>query len=105
MMKDELRSESKAETGRGGKIRTSPFFARFIFLPSFRWTANRRVQSKPVKVNQTSSPGQAGGPNPCKPLTMNNLRNKQPSSGQTMLNLVNMVKTSQFPHGGATPEP
>jgi hypothetical protein len=32
--------------------------------------------------------GQAGASNPCKYLKMNSLQNKQPLSGQTMLNLV-----------------
>jgi hypothetical protein len=29
------------------------FSARLIFLPSFRWAANREAQSKSVKVDQT----------------------------------------------------
>jgi hypothetical protein len=51
-MKNELKSESQAETGRGGKIRKSPFFRLVCFsaiLPPGRkpWSA--------VKPGQTES--------------------------------------------------
>jgi hypothetical protein len=62
-MKDELRSESQAEMGGAGKSGKAHFSAQLIFLPSFPWAANRASQSKPVKVNQSDSVGQAGGQN------------------------------------------
>jgi hypothetical protein len=95
-MKDELRSESQAEMGGEEKSGKAHFSARLGFLPSPSMSVHESpCQSNPVKLSQTGSLGQAGGPNPCKPLSMNNLRNKQLSPSQTMLNLVNMVKMSQ----------
>jgi hypothetical protein len=92
-MKDKLRSGSQAEMGGAGKSGKAHFSARLIFLPSFclrvavsrsdkiikgagcprpffapafllhsLWLKNQG-QSKPVKVNQSDSVGQAGGPN------------------------------------------
>jgi len=46
-------------------------------------------------VNQTDLLVKLGSQNPCKALTMNNLQNKQLYPGQTVVNLVNMVKISQ----------
>jgi len=82
IMKDELRSESQAEMGGAGlpavlsvvataakedaamvgKSGKAHFSAQLIFLPSFPWAANRASQSKSVKVNQSDSVAQAGGP-------------------------------------------
>jgi hypothetical protein len=47
----------------GGKIREKPFFAKLIFLPSFRRAAIRGAQSSSVKPGQTSLLGQAGASN------------------------------------------
>ena len=110
-----MKMNRRQKYARAGKSGKAHFPADLIFLPSFRWRQFRRTGSprrsrcgeggsKPVKVNQTSSLGQARGRNPCKVLTMNNLQNKQPPSSQTGVNLVNMVKISQSAsstHGGA----
>jgi hypothetical protein len=37
------------------------FSARLIFLPSFRWAANREAQSNTVKPGQTDAFGQNAG--------------------------------------------
>jgi hypothetical protein len=73
-MKDELGSESQAETwkgrparrsrcGEGGKIRESLFFCPTYLSAILPLAANRASQSNPIKVNQSDFVGQAGGQN------------------------------------------
>ena len=89
---------SKTDCGkeRGSAARDAPRLDRDGRAPqSFQCCG----QSKPVKVNQSDSVGQAGGQNPCKSIKINNLQNKQLQSGQTVYILVNMVKNSQSSSG------
>ena len=66
--------------GGAGKSRKAHFSAPLIFLPSFRWAANRGAQSKPVKPGQTDAAGQAVGQILCKFFNMNDLQKDQLSA-------------------------
>ncbi len=85
----------RAEAGSSPvkKVRPIRFFLAPLSLRVFAFRPHSLLlknqgRSNPVKPGQTDSLGQAAGRNPCKALKMNNLRNKQLQSGQTMLNVV-----------------
>jgi hypothetical protein len=67
-------AKSEAAAAKVGISAKAHFSARLIFLPSFRWTANREAQSKSVKVRQTDPVGRPTCQIICKYLKMNDLQ-------------------------------
>jgi len=88
-------STDKPRLSSGGQS-----FDESVFIWVDLWLNVFRVEplapgSKPVKAGQTDMEGQASGLNPYKSMKINDLQNKQLWVGQTMINLVNMVKINQ----------